>query len=643
MVQKNLTELLSRLNVQSLNDEHTRAEATCKQLLECGCPNQGEVFRHWLVALIKQDKYQKALQLLNNFKKLDEKHGNEFAFEKLYIFYKLNITDKFERLYKEVVGKNANTDRGLLHIRAQFCFKNGDDMEAFKIYQQLSQSNEGTDNEVELRCNTVAPLTAKPYLASANDLQADAMSLLASEESYDLLFNYSIILVALGEFDSAAKILDRTYELAVAENYQNDIDTIELQRAYLLQVIGQTKESKEILKPLVDRLVPGSPLHLIANSNLLSFVDYSKFSTNFNSLLREMNQEKLYSYNLQRYSHKQWSIIQSNILFLNLFNNNEVHEKKNLLSKVLYNYKNVIDNVALEPYKTQAKKLYHFVLKSIKSGNEGNTIGNLLVAAQFLVIEKQYENAIKLCEHFINHDGYNKNEPTKFDERHLVACTLLFQLYRVSSRNNNINKLAETLNKLPITVIAENPKFWIHIGYEYLANGELTKAKETLNTILRNAKDLRPEDEELIQAVLTTKENIYDEASRLVEDIDVEELLRRGIKPIAPRSADRAPSALLRAQKKKIDIRKKKKRTMRAKKFLSKRENVKKKPDPERWLPMKDRSCYRPKKKQLGKHTQGGATSKKIEMSLDITKKTAAKPSSAKVKSKSKSKKKGRK
>lgn len=643
MVQKNLTELLSQLDVQSANDEHTRAEATCKQLLGSGCPNQGEVFRHWLVALIKQDKYQKALQLLNNFKNLDEKYGNEFVLEKLYIFYKLNIVDEFEKLYKNATGNKTNVDRGLLHIRAQFCFKNGDDKEALEIYQLLSQGNEGNDNEVELRCNTVAPLTSTPTFASASDIKSDAMSLLSSEESYDLLFNYSIILVALEEYELATKVLEKTYELAVAEGYQNDIDTIELQRAYLLQVTGKTKESKQILKPLMDRLVPGSPLHLIANSNFLSFVDYSKFSTNFSLLLRELNQEKLYTYNLQQYSHKQWSIIQSNILFLNLFNNNEIQEKKSLLSKTLHNYKNLVDNVALEPYKTQAKKLYHFALKSIKSGNKGNTIGNLLVAVQFLAIEKEYENAIKLCESFINHDGYNKGEPNAFDERHLVACTLLFQLYRLSSRNNNINKLAETLNKLPTNIISENPRFWIHVGYEYLANGELAKAKDTLNNVLQNGSDLSPNDKELIQAVLSTGENIFDEASRLVEDIDVEELLSNGIRPIAPRSADKAPAALLRAQKKKIDIRKKKKRTMRAKKFLSKRENVKKNPDPERWLPLKDRSSYRPKKKQLGKNTQGGATSKKIEQSLDITKKTAAKSGNAKAKSKSKSKKKGRK
>ncbi|KAL3236600.1 signal recognition particle subunit SRP72 [Nakaseomyces bracarensis] len=643
MVQKNLTDLLSQLDVQSSNDEHSRAEATCKQLLGGGCSNQGEVFRHWLVALIKQDKYQKALQLLSNYKKIDEKHGNEFALEKLYIYYKLNIVDKFEALYKNIAGNKTNLDRGLLHIRAQFCFKNGDDKEALEVYKMLSENNGGHDNETELRCNTVAPLTSSPTLTTPSEIKADVMSLLSSEESYDLLFNYSIILVSVEELELASKVLNKAYELAITEGYQNDIDTIELQRAYLLQISGQSKESKQILKPLLERLVPGSPLHLVAKSNNLSFVDYSKFNTNFSFLLRELNQEKFYTYNLQQYSHKQWSVIQNNILFLHLFNNNEIHEKKSLLSKTLHNYEKLVDNVVLEPYKTQAKKLYHFALKSIQSGNQGNTIGNLLVAVQFLAVEKEYENAIRLCEQFINHDGYKKGEPSQFDERHMVVCSILFQLYRLSSRNTNINKLAETLNKLPTTSISEYARFWIHIGYEYLANGELEKAKETLNKVLQNANNLSSEDSEIIQAVLSTGENIFDEASRLVEDIDVDELLSKGIKPIAPKSADKAPAALLRAQKKKIDIRKKKKRTMRAKKFLSKRENVKKNPDPERWLPMKDRSSYRPKKRQLGKNTQGGATTKKIEQSLDITKKTAAKTANAKSKSKPKSKKKGRK
>lgn len=647
MVQKNLTELLSQLNVQSNNSEHVDAAKTCKELIDNGCSKEGEVFRQWLVALIKQDKYQTAFDLIKHYKDLDNRHGSEFVLEKLYVYYKLNSVHEFEQVYKtysEHVTNKNQMERGILHIRAQFCYKNGINKEAHEIYEHLSESNKDeADDNSELLCNILVPLTADPKLSETwANLKHEITDMLSSEKSYDVLFNYSIILVALKEYELAFKVLDKAHELAVPEGYQNDLDTIELQKSYLLQITGQTAQSKELLKPLLDRLVPGSPLQLIANSNYHAFVDYSKFTTNFDLLLRQINQERFYSYHLQKYTHEQWKLINNNLLFLNLFNNNQINRKETILAKTLNNYKNLIDNVAIEPYKTQAKKLYHFTMQSIDSGINGSAIGNLLLTVQLLVVEKQYDNAIRICENFLSKSGYAEKSPKLFDQNHLVVCTILFQLYRMSSRIGNINRLVAILEMLPEEYINDNYSFWIYVAYEALANGNIEKSREILQRLSTDQTNITPEQNELINAVLSSSESAFDEAVRLVEDIDVEQIRSAGIRPIAPKSAEKSATSILRAQKKKLDIKKKKKRTARANKFLAKREVVKKNPDPERWLPLKDRSSYRVNKKQAGKTTQGGASSKKIEQALDITKKNTA-SKSGKGKAKPKKKGKGRK
>lgn len=107
------------------------------------------------------------------------------------------------------------------------------------------------------------------------------------------------------------------------------------------------------------------------------------------------------------------------------------------------------------------------------------------------------------------------------------------------------------------------------------------------------------------------------EVSVLVGDIDVTALESAGIMPSAPSAA--AAAAFAGARKRtaagKEDSAKKRVRKSR----LPKDYDPAKKPDPERWLPLRDRSSYRPKgrkgKQRAAERTQGGIVSEKAEES----------------------------
>lgn len=71
------------------------------------------------------------------------------------------------------------------------------------------------------------------------------------ESSYDLLFNESFILTSLGKYDESIEILEKALQAATDEGYQNDINTINLQLSFVLQMKGETTKSKEILKSLL--------------------------------------------------------------------------------------------------------------------------------------------------------------------------------------------------------------------------------------------------------------------------------------------------------------------------------------------------------------------------------------------------------
>lgn len=641
MAKDNLTNLLSQLNIQLSQDEHSQVEQTCVKLLDSGCENPADVFRRCLVAIIQQDKYQKALHYLKKFKHIDERYGRKFALEKLYIFYKLNKPDEFNTLYKEVITDNLDTVlqkdigslRGILHVRAQYCYKNGLYQEAFKIYQHLASHNEtDQDSQIELACNERVPLSVATDLMSRSPLVTPI-----DESSYDLLFNESFIMASIGKYDESIELLEKALQEATNEGYQNDINTIKLQLSFVLQMVGKTAKSKEILKNLLKELKADSPFYLICQNNLNAFVDFSKYNTNFNLLLRELNVERLNSFNLQTFTYEQWSNIQRNVLFLRLFNNSQIHSQNSILSRTFDKYSKLVDNVSLESYKTQAKKLYHHTTKIVLSGTDGSAIGILLLTIQLLIIEKEWENAIRIGELFLNESWKSSFE--KFNDSQAIVCYVLFELYKIKGRNNSKSVLLKKLGYVRAQLgrkIQENIPFWKHVGFELLSMGNAKESKALLREVSSFSKG---NEDELVDRVVSSHSLDIAQGIDLVRDIDVGELIRLGVKPLESSAKKNKNATVSKVQKKKVLELKKKRKIKRIEKFLQGRD-ASKLPDPERWLPLRDRSTYRPKKKQQqgAKQTQGGAMNKKSEQALDISKK--GKPTANK---KSKNKKKGRK
>lgn len=643
MAKDNLTNLLSQLDVQSSKDEHSKVQETCLNLLNNGCSKPIDILRQLLAAVIKQDNYQKGLSFLHKFRHIDEKHETKLALEKLYIFYKLNMKTHFESLFTKVFPKVENLEslqniekegiRGLLHVRAQFCYKNGYYEEAFKIYQFLAKhNNTNLDNELELSCNERVPLSASPDLLLKNSLVTKI-----NDDSYDLLFNESFILSSTGKFVEAVDLLRRTLAMAKEEGNQSDIDTIELQLAYVHQLNENKSESKTILTSIIERLESSSPLRLIANMNLKSFTDFSKYANNINLVLRELNVEKLNSLNLQNLTHKQWSTIQNNLLFLHLFNNNSIQSKETLISRTLSTYQNIVSDVVLETYKTQAKKLYHSALTSVSSGTDGSVIGHLLLAIQLQIVEKNWDNAVRLGETFLN-KAWKSNT---IKEQDYLICYILFELYNITGRNHSkiilLIKLQKIRKAAPVD-ITENLSFWKHVGFQLLSLNKIEDANKLFKKIMKT--DLYASDNEyneLINSIISKEAFEMEKGSSLVEDIDIEQLISAGVTPLESTTKVSKTSKNNRVYKKHLKL-KQKKKSAKVAKYLQSHDQSKL-PDPERWIPLKDRSTYKPKKKQqLAKETQGGAMNKKAEQALDISRTSAKKTMSNK-----KNKKKGRK
>lgn len=598
---KDLTSLLSDLNVQYNSNKHFEAAKVCKELIEAGVEDKVSILGQWLVSLIKSDCYKQGWDLLNQY---DQELKGLYHLERLYIFYKLGYTKSFEKLYdelKDIEQANSFENRGLLHVRAQFCFKNGKFEEAVKIYQLLATHNEQQlDNETELACNERAAV-GSTYQSGYESLLVTSLN----EESYDLLFNESLIALRRGDLDLSLKYLNQASSLAAQEGSDDDQNAIELQKAYVLQASGEKSEAKDILNDLVSKTMAGSTMHLLAQNNLKSFHDFSKYTTNVSLLLRELDVAKL-SGKVSSLGHEQQQIILNNVLFLNLFNGCGIQSKKSLVSKTLANYRKTIANVVLEPYSTQAKKMFNRTMSAMSCGTGGSVFGSIVLTVQLQVLEKNFDRAIVLCESYLNKNSDSVNY------EHRVVCYILLQLYRESGRSSSSNRLLEHLFAIvKDNNVKEDPEFWRFVAFNLLAQGFGSKAEDMFAKLQRISPELQ-----LFNSNSEQHDVLSSDLDSLVSSVDVESLKKLGAAPFEGQRTRMKDTSLGKVAKKR--------RVHKNRKF-PKDFDAEREPNPERWLPLKDRSDFRPKKKLAAKQTQGSAISRKSEQSLDISKKNRTK------------------
>lgn len=639
MAGDSLTDILAKLNVQSSHNEHSQVEETSLQLLNNGCTNPGTALRYCLVALIQQDKYNKALSVLDKYSKIDEKYGKQLRLEKLYVYYKLNNQKRFENLYSSIVSDDLDvllkkapaqleSLRSILHVRAQYCYKNGLYPESYRLYNYLASNNDaGIDNIVEIACNERVPLTVDADLQIQYPLINQNV-----DDSYDVMFNDAIVLATQHKFHESIALLEQAYSLAKEGGYEADIHTIELQMAYTLELIGRNDDSKEFLNGLTGKLTPGTPMYILAKNNMLSLNDISKFKDNLNLILKELNYETQNSLNIQNFTSAQWTNLVNNAMFLKLFNNESITSHRSVLSKTLSNYSDIVESVTLEPYKTQAKKLYHAAMRAVSSGVQGSVVGLVLLATQLLVVENQTDNAIRLCEHFFNRSvEINK---TLTDEL-ITISYVLFELYKQSGRTHSkvllLRKTSALFNANELLVVSKSTtnklQFWRHIAFQSLTLSRASDAKALFKKLMivpYFKENLL--NENILQIMKENDSDVFDSSlvAPLVASVDVEALIAAGVKPLESGSSkvQTRGAAVNRIAKKKLELKKQKRKAAKLKKFLATHDVAAKTADPERWLPLRDRSTYRPKKKQLAKQTQGGAMSKQSEQALDISKKS---------------------
>ncbi|ANZ74327.1 BA75_00855T0 [Komagataella pastoris] len=598
-----LSELVSELAIHSEKRQYKEAYEKAKRILDSGYSLDLDTLKLGLVAAINLDQYHNAGRLISRSKDHLVFDGmKEFLLLVGYVHYKNGDSENFETLLKDP----AFQGRAFEHLKAQYYYKIGKNEEALKIYRELSKNP--LDEVVDLSVNERAVVS---QLLELDGVVEQPVSQ-PINDSYDCKFNDALYQLKIGDYELALDLLEEAK--AVCEENTKDLppDTREaeivpilLQIAYVKQLEGKKEDSLSALKSLSkpkDFL-----LDLIYRNNLLSLRidEYGRDDTNFHILYRELGFPNSIDINKDKLTVSQRTALTRNesLLALEL---GKIPSQSDL--KLFHNA--TFESLDLNS-KQEASMTYNYFMK--RSCQQ--TLPNALLTAQLAINVGNINNAKTVLETVVSNNEKNLLEPSIVVPLYLIYDKLQSARLQVEL----LKRVADLLLESEISS-TQQFKFFKDIAFKTLNHDEVL-AKQ----LFEKLHSIHPNDE-LVSTYLNSSSNAsnnnttttnFSELDDLVLGIDTDKLISEGFDTFE--SNKRSTTVSSSANKKR--------RTRLKPKHEAKERH--KRLDEERWLPMKDRSYYRPKKgKKIRNTTQGTVTNNTSEISG--LKKTLPKKSSKK-------------
>jgi signal recognition particle subunit SRP72 len=590
-----LNELFKQLEVDSANEQHEEVYETAYEILKTS-PHDSRALRLVVVSLINLDRYLEALKVFRTYSQASQ---DGLKLEKLYVYYKLNLdselADEFSHLSTEEVHKN----KGLAHLKAQFLYRSGHYAEALDIYEVLAQETQQDDPELlDLSVNERAVL-ADGYQYGAFDEFASRTEVTPTfEDSYDLIFNESVIQVGLGNYSKSLELLDIAEEKCKEAN--TDIEDqfeetlpILLQRAYIMDVVGSHDQAEAILSQFQQSQIGDELNKLIFVNN--SIARKSDSSANIHLVLKELHYPNLLNKLTGRLSIVQKSQIWKNYWKLSIKIGEPVTRKPfiketDYTASALQSIAKAGINADEDNESTQAKKLSKYALSS-------KNLGAALLAAQLCIKVQRFEAALNVLDNLeleskvapgVAHFIFQLCDKTRSEKKKLALFDQIVEFYNDETRFKQV-KIYEFLKIVGLQFIAAEPE----------------KSRQLLSRL----NSYRQDD---IISIALGQSSIkgLQTIDSLTDGLDLNELIQGASLELAKLQKSNPAS---------FKVTKPRKRLMRK---APKEYDPLKKPDPERWLKLSDRSGFKEKKKGKKNATQGGVADNTTEEFIVKTKST---------------------
>ncbi|XP_023323895.1 signal recognition particle subunit SRP72 isoform X1 [Eurytemora carolleeae] len=574
--------LYRELNTLKQNEEYEKAIKTCNRILNL---DHGDVtaFHCKIVAMIHTGKFQDALKQIDAGK-LDL----DLSFEIAYCHYRLNELEKSLKVIQGVKNPELKHDE----LKAQILYKLEMFDDCFSLYRNIiKNSTDEFETERKTNISAVAAQVADPDTILTDQT-----------ETYELRYNCGCGLAAVGEYDQAEVELVAAESQArqflaeegdSAEDIEQEVGIIRVQLAYVLQKQGKEKEAQNIYNSVLKSKPDDIGLVAVASNNLLAINrDQNIFDSK--KRIKAATAEGLD----QKLTRKQRNMIQRNQVLLAMFTA-QVDLCKQLVDQL---DNNILTDRQLIIAGVLAKSGKY--VEAVEQLEGTSSPENTLTAVQVLLTAGEVTKAVSKLEGL----------PVDWKYKHGVLSTLVSLYLSIQDRNSAATLLKEATEwnmKKKVSNTKEMSIVWRKTAEFHLKSGEASVAAKSLEEMLKVKSDLRT----LAQLVLAYAKFDLNKAMQAAKklpafdedtlNIDIQALedsafsMGKNLKraPITPRTPkkDEGEGVVKKKNKKK-------------KKRLPKNYNPNVTPDPERWIPRKERTGlkYLPGQRKIRKDKRKG-------------------------------------
>ncbi|KAI0396199.1 hypothetical protein F5Y17DRAFT_140293 [Xylariaceae sp. FL0594] len=576
-----------------------------------------------VVALLKLDRFEDALRAISDGG--DALEGS-CVFEKAYALYKSGRIQEARDTIQKAPATEAGS-RSFRHLHAQIAYRAERFAEASDIYHGLADGHADLHgDESDIKINLLATTAQMEWAGLGHRIpESDRQPARGDLDAFETAYNAACAHIARAEFAKASVLLKRARDLCEASDDLSDDEKkaellpIMVQHIYVLSQLGKLSEAAALQKLVVQSEIPEAPTKVVAQNNQVA-LDASESNPYLTQRLLELGGKLSGNDTLFEF---QQSVLRGNKHALDL----QMQKFEGVASSTQTQIfgastpKAVLDvaplgviNAAARAQMEKGKAAIRKILPALEK--RPNDVGLLLTVIQLYVQTKNPGPALSILDAFLKRLEM-ATSPDYADVRFapgLVATAVA--LYRLQGRQNSVRaELAKASAHWRLKPDCPATPLLREAGVELLRSSnpdDVAAAGATFEQLVAQSGHDPIAAAGLVAAFATrdyTKAEPYLQKltpiERLISGVDVEALVDAGVCSVAPPAppASRKRAAVDEPAKQKAAKRRRRKR-------LPKDYEEGKQPDPERWLPLRDRSTYRPKgkkgKKRAQEATQGG-------------------------------------
>ncbi|KLJ09933.1 signal recognition particle subunit SRP72 [Blastomyces silverae] len=628
------TQRISALLQRSTIDDHEEVIKACNAVLKTS-KNDLNALHVKTVALVKLDRFEDAIRVIEDGgDALKKKAPLEWS----YALYKVGELEDAIKL-----AASVGTGRGGKHVEAQATYRAENFRRTAEVYKELSAENPAFVGEQnDLRINSRAADAQLQWSGLASQVQNTRPSR-EELESFETTYNVACGAIGRGELETGGVLLKRAKELCKSsedltpEDKVAELLPIAVQQLYVALKQGKSDEAKNLADEINVAEIPEISTKKIAQNNILlaSQAESNPYILHkqFYQIPASTDGDRLFSFQSRPLTGNSYVVDLLVRKFEGIQRSTEKALSQHPAPTTSPNINALsIFNVAANARDGSGKAGLKEVLPLL--AKRPNDIGLVLTLIQLYVSAGNVNSAISVLEAFFKRLDQSISESDRDIRFNPGLIGILVSLYKIQGRKSHIKTELSKAASHWQSRSDKSPALLRAAGSSLLTSGEPTDLA-LAGKIFTELHTTDPNDQfatagYVSSYAITSPDKVSSAVDKLspvqdlIADIDVSSLEAAGIPSTTTSILSTASSPATAASGRKRpaadDANKKETTKKRVRKSrLPKDYDPNKKPDPERWLPLRDRSSYRPKgkkgKQRAAERTQGGVVNEKSEES----------------------------